>query len=51
MPFGLQPVQEPGDGGVVYVIEGELVGRDGSVVAEEGDQQLEGVPVGRDRIR
>ena len=51
VPFGLQPVQEPGDGGGVDEIEGELVGRDGSVVAEEGDQQLERVPVGRDRVR
>ena len=33
------------------LIEGELLGRDGPAVAEEGDQQLEGVPVGRDRVR
>src|ERR1022692_1350334 len=31
-------------------IEGELVGRDGPAVAEEYDQQLEGVAVGRDRV-
>jgi hypothetical protein len=50
VPFGLQPVQEPGDRGGVDEIEGELVGRDGSAVAEEYDQQLEGVAVGRDRV-
>jgi hypothetical protein len=51
VPFGLQPVQELGDGGGVDAIEGELAGRDGSAVAEEDDQQLEGVSVGRDRGR
>ena len=49
VPFGLEPVEEPGDGGGVDVIEGELVRRDEPVVAEEGDQQLERVTVGRDR--
>jgi hypothetical protein len=51
VPFCLQPVQEPGDGGSVDVVEGQLVRRDGPAVAEEGDQQPEGVPVGRDRVR
>jgi len=50
VPAGLEPVQESGDGVGVDVIEGELVRRDGSLVAEEDDQELEGVPVGRDGV-
>jgi hypothetical protein len=44
VPFGFQPVQEPGDGVGVDAVEGELVGRDGPDVAEPADQQLERVP-------
>ncbi len=47
---GLQPVQEPGDGGGVDAVEGELVRWDGSVVAQEDDQELERVAVGGDRV-
>ena len=50
VPAGLEPVQEPGDRGGVDAVEGELFGRDGSVVAEEDDQQLERVAIGRDRV-
>jgi hypothetical protein len=41
----VQPVQEPGDGDGVDPVEGELVGRDGPLVTEEDDQELERVPV------
>ena len=47
----LEPVQEGADRGGVDAVEGESFGRDGSLVAEEDDQELEGVPVGRDGVR
>lgn len=50
VPAGLQPVQEPGDRGDVEVIEGEFFRWDGSVVAEEDDQEFERVAVGRDGV-
>lgn len=50
VPFGFQPVEEPGDRVGVDAVEGELVGLDGSAIAEPGDQQLEGVAVGGDRV-
>jgi hypothetical protein len=48
---GLQPVQEGGDGVWVNAVESESLGRDGPLVAEPGDEQLERVAVGRDRGR
>jgi hypothetical protein len=50
VPAGLQPVQEPDDGGGVDAVQGEPFGRDGAVVAEEEDQQFERVAVGRDGV-
>ena len=50
VPAGSQPVQEPGDGGGVDQLEGEPFGRDGPLVPEVADQQLERVTVGNDRV-
>ena len=50
VPAGLEPVQEPGDHGGVDAVEGEIFRGDGSVVAEEDDQQLERVAIGRNRV-
>jgi len=48
VPVDLQPVQEPGGG--VDAVQSELFGWDGSVVAEEDDQEFERVAVGGDRV-
>jgi hypothetical protein len=50
VPADLQPVQEPGNGGGVDAVQSELFGWDGSVVAEEDDQEFERVAVGDDRV-
>jgi hypothetical protein len=50
VPVFLQVAEERRDGAGVDVVEGELARRDRSLVAEPGDEELERVAVGGDRV-
>src|ERR1039457_240993 len=50
VPAFLQPAEERRDGAGVDVVEGELAWRDRSLVTEPGDEELERVAVGGDRV-